>query len=209
MLVFLCLGEFWRFFKMADQSEYTIGQRVVMGTCFPLHVAVTQFVHPRSCLIFRHIVASGIPSPQDRLRRDCFGERNRDASASWHTSPRVDGRPHRDLSFKLTPENSFISHLIVISFVRGRVLNLSIKLGWSSRVIFLVIPSSWYHVLMTTRCSMVYSDWSVILKKILKNSSKHAKQVLIISTFDTSILLGTAILMHSVQYWGTNCSSRM
>jgi hypothetical protein len=53
---------------------------------------------------------------------------------------------------------------------------------------FLVIPLSWYHVIMTPRCSLVYSVCSAIFKifKIHLNTQKQA--LLSTASFDVSII---------------------
>lgn len=48
---------------------------------------------------------------------------------------------------------------------------------------------SWYYVLMTSRCSLVYSVWPLCLKN-LRNSPEHTKYAFLsIAAFDISIVL--------------------
>jgi hypothetical protein len=112
------------------------------------------------------IVALGITCSEDRLRRDFFGKNNRDAPTSWHTSTLVAGLPDRALSFTLSDDNSYLSNLIIDSFVKGSLLNLCWKSAWSSRMGSLMTPVLWKKMLMTIHWSVVYSDVSALFDNL-------------------------------------------
>jgi hypothetical protein len=81
----------------------------------------------------------------------------------------------------------FLCPLHIVRFVASRMSSHSWKSACSCHI-DLAIPLSWYHVIMATRCSVVYTHWPVVFKNV-KYSPKHTKQTLLrIATFDVSII---------------------
>lgn len=86
-----------------------------------------------------------------------------------------------------TSWKQFLCPRHIVRLVASRMSSHSWKSACSYHI-DLAIPLSWYHVIMATRCSVVYTHWPVVFKNV-KYSPKHTKQTLLrIATFDVSII---------------------
>jgi hypothetical protein len=166
-MLFVCLGEFWRFFKTVDQCEYTWteGSHEHMVTRQRNQKSMQELQAdfqerfnrrpPTKLAVIkweRKLFSAG--SVEDRAgsgRPSTCEEVCHEGEASLLRSPKKSRQANNPQDF---------GHLR--------------RIDYHSWTIWVRVTRNGDHVPMTTRCSMVYSDWSAVFK-YLPNSPKPTK----------------------------------